>query len=366
MKQVTMVFVGGFLGAGKTTLLAQTAAQLIADGKRVGLITNDQAEDLVDTGLLVREGLNVQEVAGGCFCCRFDDLVNAAEKLLQEMEPDVLLGEPVGSCTDISATVLQPCKELYGDWFRVAPFSVLADPQRLREALSSDAKSALPDNVIYIFHKQLEEADLIVINKTDLLSAAELQALEASVREAYPNADVLRMSALTGAGVSAWSERVLAGGAAGTRIAEVDYDRYADGEAVLGWLNATVELQADVPTDWTAFCRGLLERLKSDLDAKDAEIAHLKVLLSTPNGSLTGNVTSTQGAIGLRGELPEPGRNAALVLNARVHMDPDALVETVETCLEEAAGAHIKANVAHIRSLSPGRPTPTHRYDRPV
>ena len=127
MKDVKLIFVGGFLGAGKTTLLAQTARALARDGKKVGIITNDQADDLVDTGLIRQEGFGVQEVAGGCFCCRFDDLVNAASKLLETLQPDVLLGEPVGSCTDISATVLQPLKDLYGDWFSIAPFSVLAD-----------------------------------------------------------------------------------------------------------------------------------------------------------------------------------------------------------------------------------------------
>ena len=68
MKEVRMILVGGFLGAGKTTLLVRAARRLVEQGKRVGLITNDQAANLVDTGILRQDGLDVGEVAGGCFC----------------------------------------------------------------------------------------------------------------------------------------------------------------------------------------------------------------------------------------------------------------------------------------------------------
>ena len=67
MKRVQLVFVGGFLGAGKTTLLWRAAELLMKRGKRVGLITNDQAPDLVDTKWLAQKVLNVREVAGSCF-----------------------------------------------------------------------------------------------------------------------------------------------------------------------------------------------------------------------------------------------------------------------------------------------------------
>jgi G3E family GTPase len=73
MSKPRLILVGGFLGAGKTTLLASVARLLQDRGKTVGLITNDQAVDLVDTGMLRHEELNVQEIAGGCFCCRSAD-----------------------------------------------------------------------------------------------------------------------------------------------------------------------------------------------------------------------------------------------------------------------------------------------------
>ena len=64
--------VGGFLGAGKTTTLARLAKHYMQQGLNVGIVTNDQADDLVDTNMLRSLGFEVGEVAGACFCCNFD------------------------------------------------------------------------------------------------------------------------------------------------------------------------------------------------------------------------------------------------------------------------------------------------------
>src|ERR1044071_3371470 len=106
MKRLRFVMIGGFLGAGKTTAISRLARYYVGQGQRVGLVTNDQAADLVDTNSLRAQGFPVEEVAGACFCCRFDDLVNRVEKLSADERPDVILAEPVGSCTDLVATVV--------------------------------------------------------------------------------------------------------------------------------------------------------------------------------------------------------------------------------------------------------------------
>jgi len=204
MKKVQLIFVGGFLGAGKTTLLWRAAELLMKRGKRVGLITNDQAPGLVDTKWLSEKGLNVREVAGSCFCCNFPALIEAAESL-RSLDPDVLIGEPVGSCTDLSATILQPLKDKFGDRFVLSPLSVLADPLRLRDVLN-DSGDAFHASAAYIFRKQLEEADLLVINKMDLISREEGDRLEQLVAARLPRAIVRRLSAWTGEGLESVCE----------------------------------------------------------------------------------------------------------------------------------------------------------------
>ena len=140
MAEARYIMVGGFLGAGKTTLLAAAAERLAAQGKRVALVTNDQAANLVDTAVLKEKGLSVDEVSGGCFCCKFDALIGAMDHLVDAGQPNVLLGEPVGSCTDLSATVMQPLKALHRDRYQLAPLSVLVDPDRVRGQLGTCQK----------------------------------------------------------------------------------------------------------------------------------------------------------------------------------------------------------------------------------
>src|SRR6187401_3347015 len=103
------IMIGGFLGAGKTTAVAALAQRLTQQGLRVGLITNDQGSELVDTAMLRARGFATEEIPGGCFCCRFNSLVDAASKLTDTSRPDVFIAEPVGSCTDLVVRSLIHC-----------------------------------------------------------------------------------------------------------------------------------------------------------------------------------------------------------------------------------------------------------------
>src|SRR5260221_13681080 len=85
------IMIGGSLGAGKTPAVAQLARHLTGLGIRVGLITNDQGNHLVDTAMLSSRGFPTEEIAGGCFCCRFNSLMEAAQRLTAATKPDVFI-----------------------------------------------------------------------------------------------------------------------------------------------------------------------------------------------------------------------------------------------------------------------------------
>jgi Ni2+-binding GTPase involved in maturation of urease and hydrogenase len=365
MKKVQLVFVGGFLGAGKTTLLWYAAELLMKRGTRVGLITNDQAPDLVDTRWLAEKGLNVKEVAGSCFCCNFAGLIYAAEKLLAA-DAEVLIGEPVGSCTDLSATILQPLKDRFKDRFALAPLSVLADPVRLRDVLGFSEDALHPD-AAYIFRKQLEEADLLVVNKADLISSNERRQLEETLASRFPGTAVRYLSARTGEGIEPWLEEVLSGSPAGSHLVEVDYDTYAAGEALLGWLNADVGLSVIAgPVEWGVLCSDLLARLQATFRKRDARIGHVKLLLTAGDGHYIGNVTDARTAPFLEGQIVGTPSRADLTLNARIEMAPDALERVVREVLDAVLARRVRTEVRSMRCLRPGRPQPSYRYDRVV
>jgi Ni2+-binding GTPase involved in maturation of urease and hydrogenase len=372
MTRTRIVFVGGFLGAGKTTLLWAAASRLRDRGLRVGLITNDQAPDLVDTSLLAAEGFAVREVAGSCFCCNFPGLLAAAEGLRGDLRADVLIGEPVGSCTDLSATLVQPLKEHYANDFVVAPLSVAVDPARLSEL--EGGNSRFRPGTAYIFRMQLEEADAIVVSKIDRWPAEERAALLARMEERHPGKTVRAVSALTGEGLDAWLDFVLNEDRSGSTIAEVDYDLYAEGEAALGWLNGVVRLRRTAPGGgpersgpaWGDFARALLGDLAARFRERRWPVGHVKLLLEAGGGHLTANLAGSDALVSVRGEVSGDAADARLTVNARVQCAPEELEALVREAVDRCAAGGLAADWETCRALAPGRPRPTHRYGRVV
>ena len=157
----------------------------------------------------------------------------------------MILAEPVGSCTDLVATVVQPLKDLYGERFEVAPYPVLFKPSHGLRILRNEAGAGFSPKAAYIFRKQLEEADAIVINRIDEMTPAERAgAGRAWWRRNIPGVPVLQMSAKTGAGLRGADRAARpARGSFGRKILDIDYDIYAEGEAELGWLNSSVHVE---------------------------------------------------------------------------------------------------------------------------
>jgi G3E family GTPase len=361
---IRFVMVGGFLGAGKTTTLARLARMYAARGLRVGVVTNDQAHDLVDTNTFRKQGLAVEEVPGACFCCRFDELVSRVGSLQDAEKPDVILAEPVGSCTDLVATVIQPLKDLYGARFEVAPYAVLFKPSHGAKILRNQSAGGFSPKAAYIFKKQLEEADAILINRADELAPQEQAELTKLVGEQFPGTPVLRVSAATGAGFDAVAELLDQKGAFGRKILDIDYDTYAEGEAELGWLNATARLTAAQPFDLDALLTAILGELAAVSRALGGEVAHLKLIGMDDAGAFAvGNVVSSDTAAKLSLPSHLTPREADLIVNARVAIDPAVLeAEVRRVVAAECAKFGATAEFRTSQSLRPGRPVPTHRY----
>ena len=363
MTRLRFLMLGGFLGSGKTTTIARLARYYRERGHKVGIVTNDQAQGLVDTTSLRSQGFDVEEVAGACFCCRFDDLVSRVGALGAGERPDVILAEPVGSCTDLVATVVQPMKDLYGTRFEVAPYAVLFKPSHGLKILRGETGAGFSPKAAYIFRKQLEEADAIVINRIDEMSAADLDELTALVQREFPGVPVLRMSARTGQGFEALAEVLGQDGHFGRKILDIDYDIYAEGEAELGWLNSSIDVVADAPFAMDRLLLDVVAALQEKLRAEDGEVAHLKAI---GLGGATFGVANLV-ATGLTPELSLPSkaeiRELDLVVNARVAIDPARLEALVREVVPAVCAAHgASATIRTMQSFRPGRPTPTHRY----
>ena len=292
---IRFVMIGGFLGAGKTTAIARLAKAYQARGLKVGIVTNDQANDLVDTNALRAQGFSVEEVPGACFCCKFDELVGRVGALEAADRPDVILAEPVGSCTDLVATVVQPLRDLYGERFEVAPYPVLFKPSHgvriLERPAGRRASRRRPRTSSRSSSKRRTRSSSTASTRSP---PAEQERLSKQVAAAYPGMPVLRVSAATGEGFEALVELLDQKGAFGRKMLDIDYDTYAEGEAELGWLNTSVRLTAPKPFDLDALLMAVLGGLAESCRTFGGEVAHLKLIGMDDGGAFgVGNVVSS-------------------------------------------------------------------------
>lgn len=354
--------VGGFLGSGKTTAIIGAAKQLMAQGLRVGVVTNDQGQYLVDTAFFELANVPTVEVSGGCFCCNYDDLAERLAHLTAAAQPDVIFAESVGSCADIVATVVKPLQELNAQGINPSSFSVFADARLLRLWLLGQS---LPfaDNVIYIFEKQLEEAGLLVINKIDLLTLVELEETVTLLVRRFDHTKLYLQNALKSGYVTGWLEMLTSDkvNLLPQRSLEIDYTRYGRGEAQLAWLDETITLPVTPGTGQTV-ARWVIGAIAQAIREQQWPIGHLKFLVRG---------AAEQAKISLptlndnewRNQIPElSGSQVTLLVNARVQAPAERLQQVIQQAVAQVTG-NISYTTTNVDYFHPAQPQPTHRLE---
>jgi CobW/HypB/UreG, nucleotide-binding domain len=342
-----IVLVGGFLGAGKTTLILAAAEQLKQRGLRSAMIWNDQGVDLVDSRHAALSGAESGEVTGGCFCCRLSQLIDAMSAL-RAHAPDIIFAEPVGSCTDLAATVLRPLLA-YSDTYQLAPLTVLVDPERARAMMDADADREMR----YLFDKQWQEADLVCFTKSD-------------VSPDYPEiaaGKVRQLSAKSGQGVAAWLDEILSGAmAGGEKPLEVDYSEYARAEAALAWLNLRAGFEPAGGLSPAMLLGPFLDGLDAALTARRIAIAHLKGIVHSDSGWVKAAICANGQEPVVEGNLDaSPAWKLDLLLNLRAVGKPEEVRAIVERELSRRDGG---LTYSHMDCFSPSAPVPERRIVR--
>jgi Ni2+-binding GTPase involved in maturation of urease and hydrogenase len=354
--------VGGFLGSGKTTAIIQAARRLIREGKRVGIVTNDQGKYLVDTAFFRLEDLPTVEVTGGCFCCSYPDLERQLGVLKSTVRPDVIFAESVGSCADLVATVVKPLAELHQSPVPPASFSVFVDARLLWLHLRG-ADLPFSEEVVYIFTQQIEEAGLLVINKTDLLPQGQLDQLMELARAAYPQLPLLAQSSLSPEGVGRWVDWMESGqGRLPQDSLALDYNRYSTGEARLAWIDEELEILPGA----SAARECAIQAIQAVLDVfqtQRAAIGHLKFLVTGPTGPSAKISFTSLPEPGWRQQVPElRASKITLLVNGRVEAAADGLADQIDASLAAAAARlGCEVRVLHRDVFYPKAPNPTYR-----
>ena len=354
--------VGGFLGSGKTTAIIGATKQLMDQGTRVGVVTNDQGRYLVDTAFFELSTTPTVEVTGGCFCCNYDDLDAQLEQLKETAQPDVIFAESVGSCADIVATVVKPLLELLSDEVKPSSFSVFTDARLLRRRLLGQPMP-FSDDVVYIFDKQIEESGLLVINKIDLLEPEAVSQVRELAVARFPASVIRTQNSLDPGNIAGWVDVLTTGDLAlPAHPLDIDYERYGTGEAQLAWLDERVTLRPPEGRGRETVMH-FLEAMVKTIEDQDVPIGHLKVLVQTQHEHAKVSFASLED-VTWREEIPPlTGTEVKMLINARLEISAPELQDLItEAANRTTAATGVTIEASDVASFHPAMPTPTHRF----
>jgi G3E family GTPase len=356
---VKLYLVTGFLGSGKSTAIQKACVLSAEENIQVAVITNDQGEQLVDSKFFQGSSIPCREVLQSCFCCNYNQLTGSIFSLLEMNEYEIIFAESVGSCTDLVATVAKPLNIDHPE-IQIC-ISVFADALLLHSVIAGDA-CFLDETVQYIFKKQLDEADILVINKSDLLDQAQLSMVKKIVDSDYSEKVILYQNSLDKKSIRNWLKVLHDFPIEHQRKSlQLDYDIYAQGEAKLAWMDQHFQLTTMDGTA-TSLAFGLAEMIYNNIKTAGYPIGHLKFLIS--NGTTSTKISYTTSDHPVQNEYVDfPESNSISVLmNARVQTTAERLQDLVMFTVQEFQQCSlVQVSVEYSTAFLPGYPTPTFR-----
>jgi len=181
-RKIPALVLSGFLGSGKTTVVQRLLADAAARGIRVALISNELGELGIDRALLGKGGQSYVELEGGCVCCELsDDLLETLVELRREVDPDRFVIETSGVALPYDTQLnfwREPACDFIGDDMAV----VVVNAEQIAEGRDLEGT----------FVDQVQSADLMILNKVDLVPEADWAEIEARLRSIEPEAPLVR------------------------------------------------------------------------------------------------------------------------------------------------------------------------------
>lgn len=331
--------VSGFLGAGKTTTMVALSEYINANLGKASIIANDLgARNLVDTKFSKAQGCDVTEITGGCICYQTENLVDRLRRLLDYEKNEFVMSDIPGCGVGALDLVYFKLNEDYHGEFELAPFTVVADPERLRTIMPEQADINLPKEMNCLFRSQLLEADVILLNKIDLLSEEQIREYRDFLQELCPEAEVFAISARERIGIDRAAEYIMSHNA---RLKPLDLDygsqELMEAEEKLSWYNRQVYMRHCCAVfDGNAFVHDLVEAIRNRLKDHGRNVPHLKVYAEAADGtackvSLLGVDYPVETDSLLKEEWPD----LPVIINARAACESQLLLSVMDDALEE-------------------------------
>jgi G3E family GTPase len=215
----------------------------------------------------------------------------------------------------------------------IAPVSVLVDPIRAARIFGIEPGSRFSDKLLYVYRKQLEAADIIVINKCDLASPKLLAGVRRVLEQQYPRSSVIAFSSRTDEGLNEWLQCLMTkqhspvSGQQAQKEDEQEQQVYDEAAARVGWLNCAVRVSSVKYFDGARLLAELTSCIQSLLLQEGGEVAHLKMALKPKEDVGLAAISLVRGdsAPEIIQNLEEPIQSADLFLSLGAEADPEVL-----------------------------------------
>lgn len=326
----------GFLGAGKTTVMMALSQRTLDNHGKIAMICNDLgSEDLADNRYAALQGCNVSELTGSCICYQREKLAARLDRLFDQEGCELVLSDIPGFGVGALDHVYHGLRQDYPGRYDLAPFLVVVEMRTLNYLQEGED----PD-LRYILHTQLLEADLIALNKCDLLSAEEQRRGLSYLKKAYPHACALGVSALTGQGIDILARKLMQG-TASLRKPDIGYGGAQFCRAMGRMSEFNCRFFAQVccnDFDGTASLCDLAERVRTGVRAVGGDIPHLKLLAWSPDGDFARvDLLGVDRPVEICKSFEGPHESLAVILNSSAACDSVTLQNVMSTSISGMA-----------------------------
>lgn len=315
--------IAGFLGSGKTTLLMSIAKAVSESGKSLAIIENEVGKVGVDDVFLKGEGLPVKEIYSGCVCCSLRlDLINTMLELERSYNPDIVIIEPSGV-----ASPKQVLKTFEG-------YGGEIDRKQIVTVIDAERFNRLTDLSLPIIQDGIHYADLLIINKSDLVDDQTLNEIEARLLTERENAELIRVSATTGENIPALLELLMSEQFLMKESVNVEMDDSQKEGPIPVALSKKWPIHDHMQVKEDDFKSSLVSQLKAIAlklnEAGCSIIGHIKAVIKTnAGGYVLISTTSVDQEPHLKGRLPNEIHHAELTINVIVYGIEKSVVEKI-------------------------------------